>query len=299
MQVRLPRTEAERARRRKARRRGIRWALAMVAAAFAVVGLGVKVESSGGDWSGRGLTARWAAVGGTGRGPVVRWGGWGTGLEAVPEERLVVSPTIFALPTPVGFSKLLAAERPVSAEAVPAARAEGGAASKDGAGASEAAPLVRPHGLSLGDELFARRSAGAVAGRMPMGGGVFGKRAEAGAAGTPTEPRMSFGPGWEARMFSGLDAEYALWRADGGWSAEVCLEFDAAGVPVHMMLQERSGDVSIDKRLLYGIYGWRLRDAAAPRQGTVGWSVPAPSAPLAGGEGASRKGPQEGAPADG
>lgn len=294
MQSRLPRTEAERMRRRKARRRGIRWALAMVAATFAIVGLGVKVESgggTGGDWSGAAGAVRWASAGGTGRGPAVSWAGGGADGAASPEERLVVSPTIFALPTPVGFSKLLTAERPESVEAVPTARPEG-EGTRD-----VAAPLVRPQGLSLGDELFARHSADAGAVRMPMGGGVFAKREAGGGAAAP-ESRMAFGNGWEARMFSGVDTDYGSWRAGGGWSAEMCLEFDANGVPVHMMLTKRTGDESIDKRLLQGAYGWRLRDAEAPRQGTASWSVPAAAvAPLppVGAPSVAQKG----APADG
>jgi len=172
---------------------------------------------------------------------------------------------------------------------VPTARPEG-------EGAREPAPsLVRPQGLSLGDELFARHSADAGAVRMPLGGGVFAKRAAGGGA-SPTEPRMAFGNGWEARMFSGVDTDYGSWRAGGGWSAEMFLEFDAQGVPVHMMLTKRTGDEAIDKRLLQGAYGWRLRDAKAPWQGTVSWSVPATAATAPSSVPAAA---QEGAPADG
>lgn len=282
----LPRTAAERMRRRKARRRGLRWAVCLVGAAVVAVMLGVQVQTGGGEspggWAGAGVV-RWAGRSGTGLGPQVSWGRAAGGDDAenapTPAEkesmRQVLSPTIFALATPAGFTRMLGEERPAPPEvgdtAPAAAPARHDALPGGEVPALSEALGARPEGLRMGDR-WERSATTAAESGMGRTAGVFDGR-------TPAEPqarlaRMVFSAGWESRMFSGLALDYASWRAGAGWQARVEVEFDDTGVPVRVMLERKSGDQDVDARVLRGAYDWRLRDRTAPRRGTVAWQVP-------------------------
>lgn len=97
----------------------------------------------------------------------------------------------------------------------------------------------------------------------------------------PDLPRMDFPPGWEPRIFSGLDLAYADWAADSPWTATADIRFDASGIPLSILLDRPSGIPSIDKQLARSTAAWRLLDPDAPRHGKVTWRVPvAPAATL-------------------
>ncbi|MBP1590118.1 MAG: hypothetical protein ILO10_07995 [Kiritimatiellae bacterium] len=314
----LPQTEAERARRRKASRQSTRRAIFVVAALVAVVGLGLRVEEtadSSPDGSHGNNHVRWAGPGGTGLGPHVRWAhAPNTPPDApspddrpaplpVDEEhatamRMVLSPEVFALATPVGFTRLLEEEHPAMPEpgqaetdgppadaalASPLASppsATAVSAMLDASGTSaDAAPSAarpdRPTGLSLGERWTPPPPSAAETGMgLLPGNGVFAARQASPGA------RMEFSAGWESRMFSGMELDYGTWWPGQDWQASIEVEFDHVGVPVHVLLTTRSGNAPVDARLVRGAYGWRLRDRAALRRGTVTWVVPASDTPL-------------------
>ena len=175
----LPRTAAERLRRRKARRRGLRWAVCLVGAAVAAAMMGVRVQSGGADapggWSGAGVV-RWAGATGTGLGPQVSWGR-AENPESAPtlsdkeSMRLVLSPTVFALATPAGFTRMLGEDRPAPPEVGDTSPAA--TASPHDLAAARDQTLTdalggRPEGLRMGDR-WDRTTATAVSSTSSSG----------------------------------------------------------------------------------------------------------------------------------
>lgn len=178
--------------------------------------------------------------------------------------RITWSPSVFALPSPAGFSHSLRRDRARLAPPDQAVRPEA-AFLETAPAAILAAPAaaVQPGLLAVPQTVAAWPA--------PR---VFSPRAS-GADG----PRMNFPEGWESRLFSGVDPGYGSWTPQA-WSARIELRFDAAGVPDSMLLVQSSNLAEVDRRLARSVRGWRLLEAAAPRQGEVTWLSPAtPPAP--------------------
>ena len=87
-------------------------------------------------------------------------------------------------------------------------------------------------------------------------------------------PRLTFTAGWESRLFSGIELDYAAWT-NAPWQARVELRFDAYGVPTSVLLAQASGIPDVDRRLARSASGWRLLEPAAPRTGAATWNAPA------------------------
>lgn len=178
--------------------------------------------------------------------------------------RSLWSPSAFALPTPLGFSHSLRRERarlapPVQVRRPPPAYGDS----------------PPPPAMARGENPV-RRWDGAAAASVgfPSAGAVFPPKAP-----EPDAPRMAFPEGWESRLFSGIDLDFASWT-NAPWSAQVEMRFDGNGVPVSMLLARATGLPEMDRRLARSANGWRLLDAQAPRAGVVAWNSPgAPAVP--------------------
>ena len=194
--------------------------------------------------------------------PRMSW--WPGAQGSVFEDRLAAdirtlwSPSAFALPTPLGFSHSLRRERarlapPVEVQRPPLAFGE----------------LPLPAARSPGEisvRLRWAREEQAVA--FPSAAGVFPPKAP-----EPDVPRMAFPEGWESRLFSGIDLNFAAWT-NMPWSARIEMRFDGKGVPVSMLLAQSTGLPETDQRLARSASGWRLLDSNAPRTGVVAWNSP-------------------------
>ena len=205
--------------------------------------------------------------------PQVAWwpGSGATGMKGgnsvANDIRVTWSPSIFALPSPAGFSHSLRQDR---ARLTP----------PDQAVRPEAAFLETPPAAVLASRTVAMLpdllTVPQTVSAWPAPS-VFPPRAT-GADGS----RMIFPEGWESRLFSGMDPGYGSWSPQA-WSARIEMRFDADGVPVSMLLVQPSGLADVDRRLARSVRGWRLLDAAAPRHGEVTWLSPAiPPAVVAG-----------------
>lgn len=187
---------------------------------------------------------------------------------ALSDVRAVRTPTVFALPTAVGFTSPLRARIPRLTP--PMRRAASPAAlSVAAAPFSPGAPL--PDWTSPD---FAPRAPS-----PPPGTGwkpVFANRRP-----PPDLPGMDFPAGWEPRIFSGLDLAYADWAAGSPWTASVDIRFDSAGIPLAVLLDRPSGIPDVDRQLARSAAVWRLLDPDAPRHGKVTWRVPAAPAATA------------------
>jgi hypothetical protein len=182
---------------------------------------------------------------------------------ALSDVRALRTPTAFALPTAAGFTSALRARMPRLAPPMRRAAAAIAAA----ASLPPAAPL--PDWTSPD---FAVRTP------LPRHGTgwkpVFANRRP-----PPDRPRMDFPPGWEPRIFSGLDLAYPDWVPGSPWTASADILFDAKGIPVSVLLDRSSGIPDVDRQLARSAAAWRLLDPDAPRHGTVVWRVPAVPAP--------------------
>lgn len=196
------------------------------------------------------------------RGPAGTVAWWPAPGGAVTDYRTLWTPAAFALSTPAGFSHTLRRERaglPPPVQAAPPAAAyleRGPAAPAFGPAAPDRrrfVPSPAGNGPPAGDRVFPPRPPGAAA------------------------ARIGFPDGWESRLFSGIDLNFAAWT-NSAWNARVEMRFDGRGVPVSMLLAQPSGLPDVDRRLVRSAYGWRLLEPAAPRAGTVEWSNPWPGA---------------------
>jgi hypothetical protein len=102
-------------------------------------------------------------------------------------------------------------------------------------------------------------------------GGVLTKRRA-----TRESARLLFSPGWESRLFAGIDLNFDDWT-NAAWRARVELQFDERGTPRAVLLDESSGWPALDQRLLRSVSAWRLLEPNAPRMGTVAWVRPGPA----------------------
>lgn len=179
---------------------------------------------------------------------------------AVAAVRAVRSPAAFSLPSPAGFTGALRALSPRLAP--PVRRAD-----------RPAAPAAASSEPSLPDW-----TSPALAPRAPLPPGDTGWKPVFANRRPPVEtPRIDFPAGWESRIFSGLDLNYPAWFPDTPWTATADLAFDAAGIPVSVLLDRPSGAPAIDQRLARSAASLRLLDPAAPRRGKITWRVPAAS----------------------
>ncbi len=197
--------------------------------------------------------------------PRVTW--WpGPGPEAASEQtetdpRILWSPAVFALPTPAGFSHPLRRHRAQLQPPVDITPP----------GAFYLSRSEPPSNTFLGGPVrLAPRTGTPV--ELPANG-VFPPRDQA-----RSPSRMVFPSGWESRLFSGIDLGYNRWT-NQIWSAELDMQFDAAGVPISVLLSRSSGLPAVDRRLARSAFGWRLLDPDAPRSGRVAWwfSPPPPA----------------------
>ena len=194
---------------------------------------------------------------------VVWWPGAdpSAGQNPAADPRVAWSPSVFALPGPVGFSHRLRRDRARLAPPPPPLRPRPPPPAADAA--APPPETTDPAGLPSAP------AAGLPP--APAADPVFPPRAPG------EEPsRMVFPDGWEARLFSGVDPGFGAW-AGQAWSAVLDLRFDADGVPQSVLLVQPSGLPGVDGRLARSARGWRLLDARAPRQGRVGWSGAAPA----------------------
>lgn len=229
--------DAERAREeltRRVEKRGRRLAWGVALAAVALGLAGIRLE---GPPAGRGAT----------RAPKVRWGGDGeAGMRAV------LDPTVYALAGRTGFTGGWRGESPSAAALAESGAREGreGSVEPPGWPEPELAGGMRPY----------------TGGRARPGWGtpVFGDGAWKEKGG------MRFPDGWEARMFSGVELDFADW-APMGWRARAEVEFDGEGRPVHVFLTRKSGLPEVDARLARGVRRWRLLEGSAMRRGEVEW----------------------------
>ena len=193
--------------------------------------------------------------------PQVAWwpGSGAAGMEGghsmVNDIRVTWSPSIFALPSPAGFSHSLRQDR---ARLTPPDQAVGPEAAF--LETAPAAVLTSPTVAMLPGLLTVPQTVSA----WPAPS-VFPPRAT-GADG----PRMIFPEGWESRLFSGMDPGYGSWSPQA-WSARIEMRFDADGVPDSVLLVQSSGLADVDRRLVRSVRGWRLLDVTVPRQGVVAW----------------------------
>ena len=189
---------------------------------------------------------------------------------ALADVRAIRSPAAFALPSPSGFTGALRARTPRLAPPVRRTAAMAYAPSAAAAPKSSAVPDWNA------PEFEPVRPLGSV---PPGWTPVFANRVP-----PREEPRMEFPPGWEQRVFAGVDLAYAGWAPGREWSAAAELEFDARGIPTAILLDRSSGIPRVDRRIARSASGWRLLDAEAPRRGKVVWRVPA-AVPAAAAEG--------------
>jgi hypothetical protein len=175
--------------------------------------------------------------------------------------RAVWSPSVFALPTPAGFSHSLRSGRIRLAPPVHLSPTD--------------KTFLPPPG---GESAFEAGPSGRIRLNPPRApatpatmSGVFPPRDL-----SPEAPGMLFPAGWESRLFSGIDLSFGAWT-NRAWTARIEMRFDVAGVPVSMLLTESSGWPEVDRRLVRQARGWRLLESGAPRAGVVTWRVPGSS----------------------
>jgi hypothetical protein len=241
--------EDSRERDRRFRRAGWRraWAVALgiVAAAAVLCRIGPPEEAA---------TVR--------RTPHWTWLPPAVAAEKLADVRAVRSPTVFALPSPEGFTGALRSGNPRLTPPVGRERA----VRTPGRGAEDAPEAATDWSAP---EFAVRRPAGKEpAGWLP----VFANRGRA-----EETARMEFPEGWEQRLFTGVDLAYADWAPGAAWEATAELAFDEKGIPVSVFLDRRSGIPEVDRRIARSAASWRLMAGGAPRRGKVSWRVPAGS----------------------
>ena len=212
--------------------------------------------------------------------PQISWrpasGRGGIGGAVHADVRALWSPSVFALPSPVGFSRFLRREK--SRIQPPAHLPPAGPAYLEG-------PNAGPTRGRLEEDVDIRFSLAGESEGMERVSGVFPPRTPEAEA-----PRMGFPPGWESRLFSGIDLDYGKWAAEP-WGARVDMRFDGDGVAESVLLSQPSGIADVDRRLARSARRWRLLDPGAPRTGSVGWrspgrpAAPASTEPASAGEG--------------
>lgn len=185
--------------------------------------------------------------------------GGGGGQALAADIRVTWSPSVFALPSPAGFSHALRRDRAQLAPPDQAIRAEAAFLETAPAAVLAAPTTAAPHGLLTIPPTISAWPAPRVFPARPTGADT---------------PRMVFSEGWESRLFSGLDPGYGTWTPQA-WNARMEIRFDVAGIPDSVLLVQPSGLIEIDRQLARSVRGWRLLDAAAPRQGGVTWLSPA------------------------
>lgn len=197
----------------------------------------------------------------------------GRGSEVQTDIRLLWSPSVFALPTPAGFSHSLRRGRARLTPPVQTVRPAAAYLETGGDVMPMDNDLARPIRLSAAPEPARTWSVA----------GVFPPRTL-----EPEAPRMVFPEGWESRLFSGMELTFGEWTSQA-WMARMEMRFDSGGVPQSMLLVQSSGMPEVDRRLARTARGWRLLDPGAPRSGIVAWirpasppPPPAPPAPAAG-----------------
>jgi hypothetical protein len=181
---------------------------------------------------------------------------WRATPPAAWDIRTLYTPAAFALSTPAGFTHALRREK---VELLPPVHMERPA---------YAYLLPEPVVESSADEWgwqLPRADDGAAA------GGVLTKRRA-----TRESARLLFSPGWESRLFAGIDLNFDDWT-NAAWRARVELQFDERGTPRAVLLDESSGWPALDQRLLRSVSAWRLLEPNAPRMGTVAWVRPGPA----------------------
>lgn len=197
--------------------------------------------------------------------PQVAWwpggdgAGGGGGQALAADIRVTWSPSVFALPSPAGFSHALRRDRAQLAPPDQAIRAEAAFLETAPAVVLASPTTTVPQGvLTVPPPLLAWPTPRVFAAR-PTGADT---------------PSMIFTEGWESRLFSGVDPGYGAWTPQA-WKARIEMRFDGAGIPDSVLLVEPSGLSDVDRQLARSVRGWRLLDAAAPRQGAVTWQSPA------------------------
>jgi hypothetical protein len=194
--------------------------------------------------------------------PLVAWRP--PNVEGAPhaDGALMGSPSVFALPSPFGFTGAMRGRRPRLSPPMQPTR-----------GAPAYLRWRQDVGVAVGGGMGALRLPQPDSKPLqPSFEGVFRARAP-----EPDPPQMAFSEGWESRLFSGIDLNFDRWAAEP-WTARMELRFDGAGVPVSALVTQPSGLGEVDRRLSRSARGWRLLDAQAARGGTVTWSSPARSA---------------------
>ncbi|MDD4341705.1 MAG: hypothetical protein PHO14_05665 [Kiritimatiellae bacterium] len=193
-----------------------------------------------------------------------RRGGRGGGHALAAGIRVTWSPSVFALPSPAGFSHSLRRDRARLAPPDQPTRPKA-AFLETSPSAIQASPAT-----AFQPELVAIPPALSAWPAPP----VFPVQP----TGAAERPRIIFSKDWDPRLFSGLDSDYAAWTSQA-WTARVEMRFDGAGIPESVLLVQPSGLDDLDRRLTRSLRGWRLLDAAAPRQGEVTWQCPATRPP--------------------
>lgn len=178
-------------------------------------------------------------------------------LPTLPDVLAVRSPAAFAMPSPAGFTGSLRTRTPRLAP--PVRRMVPPSPRTFPAHAAAAPDWASPE----------------LAPRVPVTPGARGWTPVFAHRNVPEEvSRMEFPPGWEQRLFSGLDLAYDAWAPSGEvWGASAELEFNAQGIPVSVILDRPSGMPEVDRRIARSAAGWRLLEPAAPRRGKVVWRV--------------------------
>ena len=202
--------------------------------------------------------------------PRVSWwpGAQGSDFEdrLTEDVRTLWSPSVFALPSPLGFSHLLRRERARLAPPMQVQRPS-----------PAFGELAFSPPFSRGDvPVRLRWESEEQTVAFPPAAGVFPPKAL-----EPDVPRLVFPEGWESRLFSGIDLDFAAWT-NRPWSARIEMRFDGRGVPVSMLLAQATGLPEMDQRLARAANGWRLLDSNAPRAGTVAWDSPGTPIPVEG-----------------
>ena len=180
---------------------------------------------------------------------------WRAAPPAAWDIRTLYTPAAFALSTPAGFTHALRQEKVALLPPLQMAR--------------PAYAYLPPQTLteSPAPEWFWPTLRPDVA---DTAGGILAPRQSSREA-----PRLLFPPGWESRLFSGIDLNFGDWT-NIAWRARVELQFDERGTPRTVLLDESSGWPTLDQRLLHSVSAWRLLEPNAPRMGAVAWLRPGP-----------------------